>query len=99
MSQTEQLFDFSLPSDPNTRQRFKSQVEDVVKCMSVINSQNDTIKETLAEMSKEYELPKDVIRNLATSLTKETFSKNRQKTEAKFEFVDEYTSIFNKEGQ
>lgn len=98
MSQTtEQLFDFKLPSDPNSRQRFKSQIDDVIKCMTIIESQKTVISETLNEMKKEYELPVDVLRNLATAKVAENFAKNRQKSEAKFELVDEFDAIFGGE--
>lgn len=65
----------SLPSDPAARKAIKKCMEEISASMTRIEGERDLIKESIANISEEYELSKKTFRRLARVYHKQNFSK------------------------
>lgn len=94
--QNDHGLDHQLPSDPSRRKAMKAGIDNLRAAFVRIDSENDFIKETLKELSKEFEIPTADLRKLAKDLSNDAFNKRTAREEAYHELYHAYTSIIDK---
>lgn len=77
-------------SNPTDRQKIKKMLGEVSNSMTRIEGERDLIKETIKEMSQEFNLSKRQLNRMAKVYHKQNFSREKEEHE---EFEDLYTSI------
>lgn len=77
-------------SNPADRAKIKKMLGEVSNSMTRIEGERDLIKETIKEMSQEFNLSKRQLNRMAKVYHKQNFSREKEDHE---EFEDLYTSI------
>jgi uncharacterized FlaG/YvyC family protein len=77
-------------SSPADRTKIKKMLGEISNSMTRIAAERDLIKETISELSKEFELPKKYLNRMAKVYHKQNFQIEQANHE---EFEDLYTSI------
>lgn len=77
-------------SNPADRQKIKKMLGEVSDSMTRIAAERDLIKETIKEMSQEFNLSKRQLNRMAKVYYKQNFSREQEEHS---EFEDLYTSI------
>lgn len=77
-------------SSPADRKKIKTMISEISDSYTRIAAERDLVKETIAEMSKEFELPKKTLNKMAKTYYKQSFLKEQQDQED-FELL--YTNI------
>lgn len=77
-------------SSPADRAKIKKMLGEISNSMTRIAAERDLIKETVSELSKEFELPKKYLNRMAKVYHKQNFQIEQANHE---EFEDLYTSI------
>lgn len=77
-------------SSPADRQKIKKMLGEVSDSMTRIAAERDLIKETIKEMSQEFNLSKRQLNRMAKVYHKQNFSREQEEHS---EFEDLYTSI------
>ena len=77
-------------SNPADRQKIKKMLGEVSDSMTRIAAERDLIKETIKEMSQEFNLSKRQLNRMAKVYYKQNFSREKEEHS---EFEDLYTSI------
>jgi hypothetical protein len=77
-------------SSPADRTKIKKMLDEISNSMTRIAAERDLIKETVSELSKEFELPKKYLNRMAKVYHKQNFQIEQANHE---EFEDLYTSI------
>jgi uncharacterized FlaG/YvyC family protein len=77
-------------SSPADRTKIKKMLDEISNSMTRIAAERDLIKETISELSKEFELPKKYLNRMAKVYHKQNFQIEQANHE---EFEDLYTSI------
>lgn len=77
-------------SSPADRQKIKKMLGEVSNSMTRIEGERDLIKETIKEMSQEFNLSKRQLNRMAKVYHKQNFSREKEEHS---EFEDLYTSI------
>lgn len=77
-------------SSPADRAKIKKMLEEVSNSMTRIAAERDLIKETITEVSKEFELPKKYLNKMARTYHKQNFHTEQADHE---EFESLYTTI------
>lgn len=77
-------------SSPADRAKIKKMLSEISNSMTRIAAERDLIKETIAELSKEFELPKKYLNRMAKVYHKQNFQIEQANHE---EFEDLYVSI------
>ena len=77
-------------SSPADRAKIKKMLGEVSNSMTRIEAERDLIKETIKEMSQEFNLSKRHLNRMAKVFHKQNFSREQEEHE---EFEDLYTSI------
>lgn len=77
-------------SNPADRQKIKKMLGEVSNSMTRIEGERDLIKETIKEMSQEFNLSKRQLNRMAKVYHKQNFSREKEEHS---EFEDLYTSI------
>ena len=77
-------------SNPADRQKIKKMLSEVSDSMTRIAAERDLIKETIKEMSQEFNLSKRQLNRMAKVYYKQNFSREQEEHS---EFEDLYTSI------
>ena len=77
-------------SNPADRAKIKKMLSEVSDSMTRIAAERDLIKETIKEMSQEFNLSKRHLNKMAKVYYKQNFSREQEEQE---EFEDLYTSI------
>lgn len=77
-------------SNPADRQKIKKMLSEVSDSMTRIAAERDLIKETIKEMSQEFNLSKRHLNRMAKVYHKQNFSREQEEHS---EFEDLYTSI------
>lgn len=72
------------------REKIKKMLGEVSNSMTRIEAERDLIKETIKEMSQEFNLPKRTLNRMAKVYHKQNFLREREEHE---EFEDLYTTI------
>lgn len=72
------------------RDKIKKMLGEVSNSMTRIEAERDLIKETIKEMSQEFNLPKRTLNKMAKVYHKQNFLREREEHE---EFEDLYTTI------
>jgi hypothetical protein len=77
-------------SNPADRQKIKKMLGEVSNSMTRIEGERDLIKETIKEMSQEFNLSKRQLNRMAKVYHKQNFTREKEEHS---EFEDLYTSI------
>lgn len=77
-------------SNPADRQKIKKMLGEVSDSMTRISAERDLIKETIKEMSQEFNLSKRQLNRMAKVYHKQNFTREQEEHS---EFEDLYTSI------
>lgn len=77
-------------SSPTDRQKIKKNLDELSNSYTRIAAERDLIKETISEMSKDFELPKKTLNKMAKTYYKQSFLKEQQDQE---DFESLYTTI------
>lgn len=77
-------------SNPADRQKIKKMLSEVSDSMTRIAAERDLIKETIKEMSQEFNLSKRQLNRMAKVYHKQNFTREQEEHS---EFEDLYTSI------
>ena len=77
-------------SSPADRQKIKKMLGEVSDSMTRISAERDLIKETIKEMSQEFNLSKRQLNRMAKVYHKQNFTREQEEHS---EFEDLYTSI------
>ena len=77
-------------SSPADRAKIKKMLGEISNSMTRIEGERDLIKETIKEMSQEFNLPKRTLNRMAKVYHKQNFLREREEHE---EFEDLYTTI------
>lgn len=77
-------------SNPADRQKIKKMLGEVSNSMTRMEGERDLIKETIKEMSQEFNLSKRQLNRMAKVYHKQNFSREKEEHS---EFEDLYTSI------
>ena len=75
---------------PADRKKIKTMISEISDSYTRIAAERDLVKETISEMSKEFELPKKTLNKMAKTYYKQSFLKEQQDQED-FELL--YTDI------
>lgn len=94
---TEQMLDFPIPSDEETRKKFDEGMEQIKASILRKQAEDEYINESLDAMKELTGIPKKQLRKLGMDLAKGTFSKRSQEQEAYDELYNGYVTIFKKE--
>lgn len=77
-------------SSPTDREKIKKMLDELSDSYTRIAAERDLIKETIGEMSEEFELPKRTLNKMAKTYYKQSFLKEQQDQE---DFESLYTTI------
>lgn len=77
-------------SNPADRDKIKKMLGEVSNSYTRMEAERDLIKETIKEMSQEFNLSKRVLNKMARTYHKQNFMREREEHE---EFEDLYTTI------
>lgn len=83
-------------SSPEDRAKIKAALKDISNLMTKVEDIRATIKESLTELSKEYDIPKRTINKMAKVYHKQSFFETQQENdefETLYETVVESTSV------
>ena len=83
-----------LPSDPNSRQKIKIAVEEISNSMTRMASERDYIKDTIAKISDDHQLPKPAIKKMATIYHKQNIQEQSDQFD---DVVSLYETVFGSE--
>ena len=83
-------------SNPADRVRIKKMLAEISGSYTRIEAERDLVKETITEMSKEFNLPKRTLNKMAKVYHKQNFSREQ---EEHAEFEDLYVAIVENQGQ
>ena len=80
-------------ADPKVQQAIRATLGEISGCMTQIEAYRDTIKEAIKAKSEEFQIPKKVLRKMATTFHKQNFETEVESME---EFQDAYESVMGK---
>lgn len=71
----EQTSEFIMPSDPKAKEAIKSIVKEISNVKLRMEAERDYIKEAVAELSENHDIPKKIITKLANAYHKQEMTK------------------------
>lgn len=80
----------NVPSSPTDRAKIKKMLGEVSNSFTRIAAEKDLIKETITDLSKEFEIPKRTLNKMAKIYHKQSYSQEQQEFE---EFEQLYENI------
>lgn len=82
----------NIPSDPETRKKILGALQEISNSMTRVDAEKDLIKDIVAGLSKEHELPKKILNKMAKTYHKRNFSEEVATNDA---FETLYETITN----
>jgi len=80
-------------TDPNVQKAIRATLGEISGYMTQIEAYRDSIKEAIKNKSEEYQIPKKILRKMATTYHKQNFEKELESME---EFQEVYESVMGK---
>lgn len=67
------MTDVTVPSSPNDRSKLKTMLTEITHCMQRADDERESIKEIINDAYSKFDIPKKVLRKLATTMYKHNY--------------------------